>query len=334
MEEARNQQLATEAKNQGNKALQENNAEKALECFTKALTYTPSDAILYSNRSAAYAIQNKWQEALDDAEKAVQLNPDWFKAYSRKGLALIMLGKYEAAVSCYESGLQKNPDNPSLKEGLDMAQKKLMASEFNVKAEEWLNKGNAQLAYDFLKKSLSLDSQSALFHSNFSVAACALGIMKEAHEAADEVIRSKPQWHRGYQRKAEACYRERKYEEAASWYSRALSLNPGDDGLSKAFHNARQEAYLETFRKQNENNTTNTTNTNTANNDNGGVKKDNESSGDKKNVKEKKKLKNRNTNSPASTNRPKKKKYNTKMIMQEKEKKEKKAAAPKEEINN
>ncbi len=44
----------------------------------------PSDHLLVSNRSYAYASLDKFKEALLDAERAVQLRPDWAKVIRRK----------------------------------------------------------------------------------------------------------------------------------------------------------------------------------------------------------------------------------------------------------
>lgn len=52
---------------------------KAIESYTEAIIVDPSNHVLYSNRSAAYAKDEKFEKALEDAKKCVELKPDWPK---------------------------------------------------------------------------------------------------------------------------------------------------------------------------------------------------------------------------------------------------------------
>lgn len=105
-------------KDQGNAALAANNIAEAIKCYSEAINLDPNNAVLYSNRSAAYAKSNKYDLALQDATKAVEIKPDWSKAYSRKGAALAYLRRYDEAIETYEKGIQIDPNNAQLKEGL------------------------------------------------------------------------------------------------------------------------------------------------------------------------------------------------------------------------
>ncbi|KAG8303047.1 Stress-induced-phosphoprotein 1 [Homalodisca vitripennis] len=116
----------TELKDKGNAALQSNNCDEAIQCYTEAISLDSKNHVLFSNRSAAYAKAGSYQKALEDAEKTVQLKPDWAKGYSRKGSALAYLGRFEESVKAYEEGLKYDPNNAQMKEGLAEVQAQMM----------------------------------------------------------------------------------------------------------------------------------------------------------------------------------------------------------------
>ena len=55
------------------------NIEEAIGFYSEAISFDPENAILYSNRSAAYCKSTKYSEALEDADKAISLKPGWGK---------------------------------------------------------------------------------------------------------------------------------------------------------------------------------------------------------------------------------------------------------------
>ena len=70
---------AAQFKDKGNSFLQAGDIAKAIESYTEAITLDPSNHVFYSNRSAAYARDQKYEHALTDAKKCVELKPDWGK---------------------------------------------------------------------------------------------------------------------------------------------------------------------------------------------------------------------------------------------------------------
>ncbi|KAG7133973.1 Heat shock protein sti1 like [Verticillium longisporum] len=109
---------ADELKAQGNAAIAAKNFDEAVDKFTQAIAIDPTNHILYSNRSAAYASKKDWDHALEDAEKTVEIKPDWAKGWGRKGTALYGQGDLLGAHDAYEEGLKKDPNNAGLKKDL------------------------------------------------------------------------------------------------------------------------------------------------------------------------------------------------------------------------
>ncbi|XP_019156396.1 PREDICTED: hsp70-Hsp90 organizing protein 3-like [Ipomoea nil] len=114
--------MADEAKGKGNAAFSAGNYAEAVRHFTEAISLAPTNHVLYSNRSAAYASLGNYSDALTDAQKTVELKPDWSKGYSRLGAAHLGLHSYDEAVDAYKKGLEVDPNNEALKSGLADAQ--------------------------------------------------------------------------------------------------------------------------------------------------------------------------------------------------------------------
>ncbi|ESQ38220.1 hypothetical protein EUTSA_v10028542mg [Eutrema salsugineum] len=110
--------MAEEAKAKGNAAFSSGDCATAITHFTEAINLAPTNHVLYSNRSAAYASLHRYAEALSDAKKTVELKPDWSKGYSRLGAAYIGLSQFKEATDAYKRGLELDPNNETLKSGL------------------------------------------------------------------------------------------------------------------------------------------------------------------------------------------------------------------------
>lgn len=112
---------AEELKNQGNLLFSSGNFEEAVDVFTLAISSDPSNAVLYSNRSAAYASLKQWNEAVEDAKKTTELRPDWGKGWSRLGAAFQGSGNMKEAHEAYTKGLEIDPSNAQMQKGLETA---------------------------------------------------------------------------------------------------------------------------------------------------------------------------------------------------------------------
>lgn len=110
---------AEELKAQGNAAFQAKDFTKAADLFGQAINVDPSNHVLFSNRSGAYASMRQFDKALEDADACIKINPTWPKGYGRKGAALHGLGDLLGAHDAYEEALKLDPNNVQAKSGLD-----------------------------------------------------------------------------------------------------------------------------------------------------------------------------------------------------------------------
>ncbi len=117
VEEANRDRVAR-LKERGGEAYGRGDYNEAVRLYTEALGLDPSNHLLYSNRSAAFAVLGEYSSALDDALATVQLKPEWEKGYSRLGLAYANLNRISEAKAAYQKGLSLDPNNELLLEGL------------------------------------------------------------------------------------------------------------------------------------------------------------------------------------------------------------------------
>lgn len=119
--------MADALKAEGNKAFAAKNFEEAIEKFSQAIELDPSNHVLYSNRSGAYASLRQYDEALADASKTTEIKADWPKGWGRKGAALHGQGDLVGAKDAYEEALKLDPANAQAKSGLDSVNRAIEA---------------------------------------------------------------------------------------------------------------------------------------------------------------------------------------------------------------
>lgn len=110
---------ALEAKDRGNKCLSAGDFDGAIDHYSTAIKLDNTNAVFFSNRSAAYLSKNYHDSALKDAEQAIALRPEWNKGYARKGASLHGANKYDESIAAYEEGLKVCPGDSMIQRGLD-----------------------------------------------------------------------------------------------------------------------------------------------------------------------------------------------------------------------
>ena len=112
-------ETAETAKAAGNAAFKLGQFDAAIEHFTAAIEADPTNHVLYSNRSGAYAAKGSFTEALLDANKCIELKGDWPKGHSRRGAAYFGLKNWIQAQASYEKGLELDPSSAVMKDELE-----------------------------------------------------------------------------------------------------------------------------------------------------------------------------------------------------------------------
>eukprot|EP00457_Paulinella_chromatophora_P000829 gb/GEZN01000829.1/.p1 GENE.gb/GEZN01000829.1/~~gb/GEZN01000829.1/.p1 ORF type:complete len:1062 (+),score=199.70 gb/GEZN01000829.1/:200-3385(+) len=111
------------AKAKGNAAFKLGDMAAAIEHYTIASEMDPSNHVLFTNRSAAYAQIKEWDKSLRDAEKAISLKSDWSKGHWRRGNALMELNRVKEAIDAYVVAMQLEPATKTYKKSYADAKK-------------------------------------------------------------------------------------------------------------------------------------------------------------------------------------------------------------------
>ncbi|KAK6140367.1 hypothetical protein DH2020_025878 [Rehmannia glutinosa] len=105
---------AAEAKARADDAFRRQDFMSAIDAYTQAIDFDPTDATLLSNRSLCWIRLGQAEHALADAKACKALRPDWPKACYREGAALRLLQKFEDAANAFYEGVMLNPENMEL----------------------------------------------------------------------------------------------------------------------------------------------------------------------------------------------------------------------------
>ncbi|XP_043272772.1 serine/threonine-protein phosphatase 5 [Venturia canescens] len=88
---------------------------KAIELYTKAIALNPTVAVYYGNRSFAYLKTELFGYALSDASQAIELDRNYVKGYYRRAAAHMSLGKFKLALKDFETVTKARPNDRDAK---------------------------------------------------------------------------------------------------------------------------------------------------------------------------------------------------------------------------
>ncbi len=98
--------------NQGNKHLEEN-LEKAIEFYDKAIQANPGLALAWNNKGYALKQLGQFEKAIPILARAIQLDRTSMTALNNLGDSLRGLGRNEEAIATYKQSLKLDPNNYS-----------------------------------------------------------------------------------------------------------------------------------------------------------------------------------------------------------------------------
>jgi tetratricopeptide (TPR) repeat protein len=99
---------------QGWKALQDGDADRAMARFTEALTLRPSDPVLLLGAGASAHVQGKPRDAMTRLKRALEIEPRLTEASKLLGAIAYQQGETELAIRTYEAALKFAPNDAHL----------------------------------------------------------------------------------------------------------------------------------------------------------------------------------------------------------------------------
>ena len=97
--------------NLGLDAYYQGNYKLAIEYFTKAIQYSPNNALAYNGRGEAYTKLGNYELAIADFTKAIQYESNYVVAYNMRGEAYRLLGNYDQAIDDFNIAIQLDSYN-------------------------------------------------------------------------------------------------------------------------------------------------------------------------------------------------------------------------------
>lgn len=84
--------------------------QQAIDIWTQAIEYDPSQYKIYYNRGLAWYGLNQTDQAITDFTKAIEAKPDYAMAYCSRGFAWKAKADYDRAINDFTNSLTMNPD--------------------------------------------------------------------------------------------------------------------------------------------------------------------------------------------------------------------------------
>ncbi|KAG4107925.1 heat shock protein STI-like protein [Neocallimastix lanati (nom. inval.)] len=108
-----------------------------------------------------------------------------------------------------------------------------MADELKAKGNKAFAEKKYEEAIDYFTQAINIDSSNHVFFSNRSASYASLGNFQKALEDAEQTIKLKSDWPKGYSRKGAALFGLQRLDEAADAYNEGLKLDPNNALLKK-----------------------------------------------------------------------------------------------------
>jgi tetratricopeptide (TPR) repeat protein len=85
--------------------------EKAIECFSKAISFDPKDYVSFNGKGIALLRLGNFEESIKQFDEAIRINSTFSVIWYHKGKSFYYLKKYKKAIECFNQAIRINPKN-------------------------------------------------------------------------------------------------------------------------------------------------------------------------------------------------------------------------------
>lgn len=195
--------------NRGNAFAVDENYQKAIADYNKAISYEPSAADAYINRAIAKSAQKDLTGAIEDYDKAISIGPADDKMYSERALLKLEMQNITGAIEDFSSAIQKNPSGEKY---------------YNQRGITYGMAGKYKEAIIDFTKAIELNADYADAYSNRGYAEMNLWQNVEAIKDLTSAIEKNPSEARSYYIRGLAYEQMKNNEEACSDLKKAYEL--------------------------------------------------------------------------------------------------------------
>jgi predicted O-linked N-acetylglucosamine transferase (SPINDLY family) len=226
-------------------ALQNNQAELAIELIGKAIVVEPLSVAAHVNYGNAQAERQRFDDAVASYDKAIALQPDCAEAFHNRGNALRELKQHAAAVASYDRAVALKPDYAEayLNRGLalsDLNQREAAIASYDKaisirpdSADPYYNRGNELRSLVRYEEALSSYDKAVSLQPGFADAHLNRGgVLVELHRytaaltSYDKAIAVRPDYAEAHFNRAGALQHLGQYAAAVASYDTAISIRP------------------------------------------------------------------------------------------------------------
>lgn len=235
---------ALEEKNKGNEAYKKKNFEVALEHYSKALEFDPTEITFILNIAAVYFEQKEYLKCIEQCEKAIEIGREnradfklIAKAFTRIGHAHKKLSNFKQAKIYYEKSMSEHR-TPEIKTLLSDVEKIIKEEERKayvdpVKAEEEKELGNQKFKNNEFAAAVKHYSEAILrnpdepkYYSNRAACYTKLTAFDLGLKDCDKCLELDPKFIKGWIRKGKILQGMQQPVKATEAYRKALDIDP------------------------------------------------------------------------------------------------------------